>query len=499
MFLLGYDIGSSSIKASLLEADTGRVTASAVSPKTEMPIMAAHPGWAEQHPQVWWDHVVAATADIGKKVGGLLKEVAAIGVSYQMHGLVMVDQKRTLLRPAIIWCDSRAVEIGERAFADLGPRICLRRLLNSPGNFTASRLRWVKENEPAIFSRVYKFMLPGDYVAMRMTGEIQTTASGLSEGILWDFATGDIAKMVLDYFGIPADLVPRVVDTFSIQGDLTREAAFELGLRPGTKISYRAGDQPNNAFSLNVLNPGEMAATAGTSGVIYGVTAKAAFDPKSRVNSFIHVNHAPGHPRSGMIVCVNGAGILNRWLRDQLGPATDPDGYERMNTLAARIHPGSEGLMIFPYGNGAERTLENKAPGASMRGIQFNIHNRGHLARAVQEGIAFALKYGVEILRGMGLGVDTIRAGQANLFLSPVFAEIFAATTGARVELVRTDGSQGAARGAGLGTGFYKNVQEAFVGLEKAETILPAPNLVRIYQELYRKWAGILEKELGRG
>ena len=341
-------------------------------------------------------------------------------------------------------------------------------------------------------------MVPGDYIAMKMTGEIQTTTSGLSEGIFWDYPAEIVSEMVLDSYGIPHDLIPEVVKTFSVQGEITRPAAEELGLKRGVKVSYRAGDQPNNAFSLKVLNPGEIAATAGTSGVVYGITEQAAFDPKSRVNIFIHVNHTPGHPRYGALVCVNGAGILNRWLKNQCWALSRGKPYQAMNALAAKIPPGSEGLMVLPYGNGAERTLENKDLGASIHGLQLNIHTRSHLARATQEGIVFAMNYGVEIMREMGLTVETVRAGYTNLFLSPVFAEVFSAVTGARVELFQTDGSQGAARGAGIGAGIYKNIPEAFIGLKTVRTIEPDPQLGQRYREIYQNWVGILERELGK-
>jgi xylulokinase len=496
MFLLGYDIGSSSIKASLMEAASGKIIASAVSPKTEMTIRAEHPGWAEQHPEAWWKHVKSATAEIRKKARRKFGEVKAIGISYQMHGLVLVDRNRKPLRPAIIWCDSRAVGIGEQAFSALTPRKCLRRLLNSPGNFTASKLKWVMAHEPEVYARIHKFMLPGDYLAMRMTGEIQTTPSGLSEGVLWDYPRGAVAEMVLDFYRISGELIPPIVEPFSIQGDLTRSAAKELGLRRGVQVSYRAGDQPNNAFSLKVLEPGEVAATGGTSGVVFGVTDQTAFDPKSRVNTFIHVNHTPGNPRYGVLACINGTGILNRWLRDQCWDRSKGDPYRDMNRLGAKVSPGCEGLLIFPYGNGAERTLGNKDMGALIRGLQFNIHNRAYLARAVQEGIVLALNYGVDIMREMGLAVGTVRAGHTNLFLSPIFAEVFSAVTGAQVELLQTDGSQGAARGAGIGAGFYKSIPEAFVGLKTVRTVEPDPRLRGRYREIYQNWQEVLKREL---
>jgi xylulokinase len=492
-YLLGYDIGSSSIKASLIEAQTGKVIASATSPQTELEISAPQPGWAEQHPQVWWDNIKSATGAIKAKAGVNLQDVQAIGLSYQMHGLVIVDKNRKVLRPSIIWCDSRAVSIGDQAFSAIGKEICLKHLLNSPGNFTASKLKWVKEHEPQLYDQIHKAMLPGDYIAMVMGGEIKTTPSGLSEGILWDFLGQKPAAIVLDHYGINPGLLPETVPTFSVQGELTSQAAAELGLKPGTKISYRAGDQPNNAFSLNVLNPGELAATAGTSGVVYGVGNKPNYDSKSRVNTFVHVNHTAADPRYGILLCLNGTGILNRWLKTNLAGLS----YEQMNQLAATVPVGSKGLAILPYGNGAERTLENRNIGALVSGLEFNTHDRSHMLRAAQEGIVFALNYGLEIMREMGITITTVKAGDANMFLSPLFGEAFATVTGARVELYNTDGSQGAARGAGVGAGIYPNYQAAFAGLKTIRTIEPNQALAAAYRNAYEKWLAVLKQQLG--
>jgi len=493
MYLLGYDVGSSSIKASVMDADSGAVVASASSPKRELEIIARQAGWAEQHPQSWWEHVKSATAEIAAQ-GVALGKVAAIGISYQMHGLVLVDKKGQVLRPAIIWCDSRAVEVGRRALAELGRENCLRVLLNSPGNFTASKLKWVMDNELNVFAKVHKAMLPGDYIAMRLTGKINTTASGLSEGVMWDFQQQQLAQMVLDNYGIPAEMVADVVPTFSVQGELTTAAGQELGLTAGTPIAYRAGDQPNNALSLNVLDPGEIAATAGTSGVVYGITDKTNYDDKSRVNFFVHVNHDPQTPRYGVLLCVSGSGILNSWLKHNV--MSDGEDYDQMNEIAGQVPIGSEGLVVVPYGNGAERTLENKDIGASVHGLKFNIHGRGHLLRAAQEGIVFALNYGCEIMRSIGIDVTTVRAGHANMFQSPLFASAFATVTGTQVELYNTDGAQGAARGAGIGAGIYKTPADAFAGLNSVKTIEPDATAEPAYQEAYQRWRKVLEKQL---
>ncbi len=504
--LLGYDVGSSSVKATLMEGQTGKVLATATSPEKELEIVAEELGWAEQHPEVWWEHVRKATREIANSVQRTadrklnakrytLKDVEAIGISYQMHGLVVVDENKEVLRPSIIWCDSRAVHIGEKAAEDIGKEKCLKRLFNLPGNFTASKLRWVIENEPEVYSKIHKIMLPGDYIAMKMTGEIKTTPSGLSEGIMWDFESDGLAEFVLENYGISSKLVAETVPTFSVQGRLTAAAADELGLKAGTKISYRAGDQPNNALSLGVLEPGQIAVTAGTSGVVYGISDKKNYDQQSRVNIFVHVNHSQSSPRYGVLLCLNGTGILNSWLKHNF-ESGQPLDYDQMNKLAAKIAVGSDGLVILPYGNGAERTLENKNIGASVHGWNFNVHKKAHFLRAAQEGIVFALNYGLGIMRNMGIELKTVKAGNANMFLSPLFAEAFATITGATVELYNTDGSQGAARGAGIGAGIYSGAEDAFVGLEPVKTIEPNEKLTGAYQEAYKRWEDVLKRQL---
>jgi xylulokinase len=491
--LLGLDIGSSFVKAALVDAATGAPVALASAPDREMAIAAPRPGWAEQDPAEWWDNAVAAARAAVGRSGVPGTAVAAVGISYQMHGLVVVDRRQQVLRPAIIWCDGRAVEIGDRAFDDIGRLSCLARLLNSPGNFTASKLRWVKEHEPEVFASTAAFMLPGDYIAMRLTGRVATTASGLSEGILWDFLDGRISDDVLGVYGLSPALVPEIVPTFGDQGVVTARAAGDLGIAPGTPVTYRAGDQPNNAFALNVLEPGEVAATAGTSGVVYGVGDQATWDNESRVNTFLHVNHRPTTPRYGVLLCVNGTGALYRWLKGTMGEGLS---YGEMNRLALETPIGSDGIVVLPYGNGAERTLSNRDPGAAVSGLSFNRHTRGHLFRAAQEGIVFALNYGVDIMRGMGVEVRAVRAGRANMFLSPLFARAFADTSGAVVELFETDGAQGAARAAGVGAGIFPTFADAFSGLRASSRFEPDPATSPRYREAYQRWLAALNSHL---
>lgn len=494
MYLLGYDIGSSSVKASLVDAQSGKTVASDFYPRTEAEIIALRPGWAEQRPEQWWDCIRHATESVMAASRINPRDIAAIGFSYQMHGLVMVDKDLKPLRPAIIWCDSRGVPYGEKAFGDLGEEHCLSHLLNSPGNFTATKLAWVKENEPETFEKIYKIMLPGDYAAMRMTGRLCTTISGLSEMMLWDFKESRPAQFLLDYLGFPADILPEIVPTFSNQGTLTREAAEELGLAEGIPVCYRAGDQPNNALSLNVFNPGEVAATAGTSGVVYGVLGDVHYDPQSRVNTFAHVNHTPDTTRLGVLLCINGTGILNSWSKRVIAP--DGIGYADMNDLASKAPIGAAGVSVIPFGNGAERVLRNRETGASIHGINFLTHDRSHLLRAEQEGIVFSFMYGMEVMAEMGMKLSKIHAGHANMFLSPLFRNTLAGVSGATIELFNTDGSVGAAKGAGIGAGIYKDNNEAFASLERIETITPVEADRRAYADAYGRWKEILESEL---
>ena len=486
MYLLGCDIGSSSAKASIVECETGAICASEFFPKEEAPIIALKQGWAEQNPADWWAYLAAAVKGAMNKAGINGEDIKAIGISYQMHGLVLVDKKQNVIRPAIIWCDSRAVPFGEQAFEAIGKEKCLSALLNSPGNFTAAKLAWVKANEPELFSIVDKLMLPGDYIAMRMTGDAVTTVSGLSEGILWDFAAGKISSDVMNHYGFQPDIVPSIVPTFGLQGTLLASVAAELGLKAGTPVTYRAGDQPNNALSLNVLQPGEIAATAGTSGVVYGINDKANYDGLSRVNTFAHVNHSSEQTRLGVLLCINGVGILNSWVKRNI--AAEGLSYNDLNEAAKAIPPGSDGVSVLPFGNGAERMLENREENCSVHGLNFNIHRREHLFRAAQEGIVFSFKYGMDIMKQMGIDIRTIRAGNANMFLSPIFREALAGITGATIELYDTDGAVGAARGAGMGAGYYKSAEEAFASLKQIGLTEPDNSLSEAYNEAYLRW-----------
>ena len=494
MYLLGYDIGSSSVKASIVNAETGKCVSSAFFPKSEAEIIAVKQGWAEQRPEQWWEHLKQSTAAVLAESKVNPADIKAIGISYQMHGLVCIDRDHNVLRPAIIWCDSRGVPYGEKAFDELGHEKCLSHLLNSPGNFTATKLKWVKDNEPEVFERIDKIMLPGDYIAMKLTDRVCTTVSGLSEGMFWDFKNGRIADFLMEYLGFSSSIIPEIVPTFSVQGQVTAHAAAELGLAEGTPVCYRAGDQPNNALSLNVFNPGEIASTAGTSGVVYGVNGEINYDPKSRVNTFAHVNHTNEQTRLGILLCINGTGILNSWVKRTVAP--EGISYPAMNDLAAQAPIGSEGVSILPFGNGAERVLCNRETGCSIHGLNFLTHGREHLARAAQEGIVFAFQAGIDIMKDMGMEVRKIHAGHANMFLSPLFRHTLANVSGAVIELYDTDGAAGAARGAGIGAGIYASPSEAFATLHVIERTEPDAALTAATAEAYALWQRRLKAEL---
>ncbi|MCF0176840.1 MAG: carbohydrate kinase [Bacteroidales bacterium] len=482
MYSLGIDLGSSSVKLSLLDIESGKCVASATNPPKEAPISSPHKGWAEQAPTDWWKYLSDGMAELAAQCD--LSQVASVGISYQMHGLVAVDKDGTPVRDSIIWCDSRAVQTGADAFEAIGRKRCMEQLLNSPGNFTASKLAWVKAAEPETYARIWKFMLPGDYIAYRLTGKMSTTATGLSEGILWDFRAGERADFVAGHFGFDQSLFCDVVPAIGVQALCSAETQALFGIPEGTPVSYRAGDQPNNAFSLNVLEPGEIAATGGTSGVVYGVTDLPKADSESRVNTFLHV--APSsEQRMGVLLCINGCGIMNAWARKNVAPELT---YPEMNALADTVPAGSDGVLVLPFGNGAERVLGNRSTGARIVGLDLVRHSKAHLLRAVQEGIAFSFRYGIDIMRDLGLEPNVIRAGKANLFLNPMFRKTLASLTGARIELFDTDGALGAARGAALGAGIYKTARETFASLARLDVDEPEKAWSQPLEEAYAKW-----------
>jgi xylulokinase len=486
MYAIGYDIGSSSVKASIVNIDSGKVIAIGKYPESEMHMEAKCQGWAEQDPEMWWESICILTKTLLSENNLDAKQILSIGIGYQMHGLVLVDKNHQVVRPSIIWCDSRAAQIGEQALKDLGSAYCLGHLLNSPGNFTASKLKWVKENEPELFAKVHKWMLPGDFVAMKFTNEINSTVSGYSEGMFWDFKQNSTADHLLNYYGIPKEMMPDLVDTFSIHGRVTPDAAELSGLLAGTPVTYRAGDQPNNAMALKVLHPGDVAATGGTSGVVYAVTDKLDYDVQSRINGFAHINHTAEQKRIGQLLCINGCGILYAWMRKQV--AASGQTYETMEKQLNGIPVGSEGLMIFPFGNGSERILNDKMMGARIDNLQFNRHTQDHLFRAALEGIVFSFAYGMEILQSIGILPTTIKVGNDNLFLSDTFTSSMANLLQCNIEMYDTTGAVGAAKASTVAIGIYASIDEAIDDMKPIKiTEFRSDN--RQYIDAYGQWS----------
>jgi len=484
LYFIGYDIGSSSVKASLLDGETNQIICSTSYPPVEMEISAPQTGWAEQDPDLWWEYVVKTTKTLLAKSKIDPYKVSALGISYQMHGLVIVDHDYKPLRPAIIWCDSRAISIGEEAAKTIGIDKSLEHHLNTPGNFTASKLAWVRANEPETYEKIAAFMLPGDYIVTKMTEWVTSTISGFSEGILWDFKNHLTSDIILDAMDIDPTILAPLRRNIGNQGKLAEDAAKLLGLPEGTPITYRAGDQPNNALSLGVTEPGQIAATGGTSGVVYGVLDKLNYDPRQRVNSFAHVNHEENDPRIGVLLCINGAGIAYGWMKNQVNPGMS---YEDLSDAVDTVPIGCDGLVILPFGNGSERMLDNKQIGSCIHNLDFNRHKQAHLYRATLEGIAYAYVYGMSILKEMGINVNKMKVGNDNLFQSAPFSNTIATLMNCEIEVIATNGAAGAARGAAIGYGTYE-LQNAFDTLETVQTYSPNKHNKAAYQEAYDKW-----------
>lgn len=492
-YYLGIDVGSSSVKVGLVDKESGKRIHVVQAPKGEMSIGAPKKGWAEQSPEDWWLHVCTGIKEVLASSSVSPEEIEGIGIAYQMHGLVLLDAEGKLLRNSIIWCDSRAVPFGNDAYRKIGKDNCDTHLLNSPANFTASKLAWVKENEPKLFKRIHKIMLPGDYIAYRLSNQINTTISGLSEGIFWDFKENGISKAVLDHFGFSKGILPDVVPTFGKQSVVTKKGAKESGLKVGTPICYRAGDQPNNALTLNVFEPGEVAATGGTSGVVYAVTNNLSAKETSRVNNFAHVNYDGQSCKNiGKLLCINGAGIQYRWLLNNL----DLDSYDQMNELADSIAVGSDGLVVLPFGNGAERMLDNQDIGTRFVCLDLNRHTKAHMCRAALEGIAFAFVYGMEIMESDGIKPKTMRAGNDNLFRSSLFSTTIATLTTLDIAIFDTTGAIGAARACSLVNG-DKGIFEKYVQHDYLKTFTSKKDKAG-YIKAYQHWKQELEVALNK-
>lgn len=480
MIGIGYDIGSSFIKAALVDVKTGNPILRARVPEVEIPMQAQQQGWAEQDPNLWWEYLCKATQKLLAEAHIKADQISSIGISYQMHGLVLVDRDLNPLRKSIIWCDSRATPYGDKAFEKLGKTYCKDHLLNSPGNFTASKLAWVIENEPDLYNKTYKLMLPGDFLATKLSGVPQTTITGLSEGIFWDFKNDETSTSLFDYYQINQSLVPEIVDNFKLQATVSHSGAKATGLIAGTPITYRAGDQPNNAYTLGARSTGDVVATGGTSGVVYALTDRLSGEELTKVNTFAHINYQPKQKMFGKLLNLNGAGIQYRWLHQLMGQMS----YQKLNQMAAKAPIGSNGLKVFPFGNGAERILDNKIVNGHISNINFNIHDNNHLARATLEGIAFALIYGIEMLKNDGVVIENLKVGNDNLFLSDIFSKTIADTLGISIQMLEATGAEGAAKAGIAGEKGGQNNHKIHIN----KTIEPNPQSKNQSIDSFKNW-----------
>ena len=484
-FFLGIDLGSSSVKTCIYDIGSGKSIDSFTYPDSEMEIISEQDGWAEQDPNYWWECISHTFDHLREKND--FQSIRAIGISYQMHGLVVVDKKYNPLHNAIIWCDSRAVETGQKAEIEIDNDIFKMKTLNTPGNFTASKLKWLQDNKQDIYDKIHKIMLPGDFIVHKLTNKLTTTPMGLSEGIMWDFQSQAVSEDILDYYNIKNTLIPHVVDSIGDQGTVSDDMVERFGFGKDIKVSYRAGDQPNNAFSLNVLEPGEIAATAGTSAVIYSVTDKNITDLNNRINTFLHCLNSNTSKRNGLLLCINGSGIAYSWIKSLLKEKS----YKEMDIKSEKIN-SPEGIKFYPFGNGSERLFGNKKIDSHLLGLDFNKHNNNHIIRSVLEGISFSLCYSIELLRDFGVNVETVKVGKANLFLSKVFRESFVNSANVKLQMFDTNGAEGAARGAALGSGHYKDAKEAFGSLKLISEEIP--NGDNTYYDRYLDWKIFLNK-----
>ena len=481
-YLLGFDVGSSSVKASLVNADSGKCVATAFFPEKEAPIMAVKAGWAEQDPQMWWDNAKLSLKKIMVEAGATAEEIKAIGISYQMHGLVCVDKNLKALRPSIIWCDSRAVPYGEKAFKDLGADQCLSHLLNSPGNFTAAKLAWVKENEPENFKKIKKIMLPKDYLAYKLSGTFCTDYSDASGMLLLDVKNRKWSKEMCDICGITEDMLPKLFDSFEKVGELKHDLAAELGLRDGVVIAAGAGDNAAAAVGTGTVGNNKCNISLGTSGTIFMSSDSFAVDSNNALHSF---DHADGHFH--LMGCMLSAASCNKWWMDEILKTKDyADEQKGIDKL------GENHVFFLPYLMGERSPWNNPNARATFTGITMDT-TREDMTQAVLEGVAFATRDMYEVAKSIGVAPKRtmICGGGAK---SPLWRRMIANILNVEVDVPSCEEGpgMGGAMLAMVACGAYKSVEEAAAAIVKVDkTEKPDPELVAKYEARYQQFKTI--------
>jgi xylulokinase len=482
MYFLGIDAGTGGTRALILD-ENGRIAGSA----TEEHELFASPeiGWAEQRPEDWWRACGIAVQNALNNANIAGDEIACVGYSGQMHGAVMLDAADAVVRPALIWCDVRT----EKQCRDLTEKIGAERLIQltcNPAlpNFTLTKFLWVRENEPENWKRVRSVMLPKDYVRFRMTGERAIDVADASGTLLLDVSKRSWSREVLEAAEIDVSMLPALYESQEVCGKVSEAGARATGLKAGTPVVAGAGDQAAGATGMGIVVPGAVSATIGTSGVVFAATDRPALDSKGRLHTFCHAVPERWH----VMGVTQAAGLSLRWFRDQFGAGPDDgrDPYERLTEEAARVPAGSEGLLWAPYLMG-ERTphLDPNARGALI-GLTAS-HTRGHIVRAILEGIAFSLKDTFTLFEEMGVPVTRIRLGGGGA-RSALWRQIQADVYGQEVEIVATE--EGAAYGAAIlaavGAGKWGSVDAACNEIVHTEQrIAPQPEITKLLQERY--------------
>jgi xylulokinase len=456
MLLLGIDVGTGGSRAVVIN-ETGRIVASATV--EHEPFASPQTGWAEQDPDDWWRASVAAIREVVSRDNVSPEEIAAVGLSGQMHGSVLLNDRDEIVRPALIWCDQRSDKQCEQLTQQIGAEQLIKLTCNPAlTGFTLPKMLWVRDNEPETWQQVRSVLLPKDYVRFRLTGDKATDVADASGTLLLNVAERKWSHEMLAASEIDASLLPTVFESPEITGTISTSAAELTGLRAGTPVVAGAGDQAGGAVGIGIVQPGAVSATIGTSGVVFAATNSPALDPKGRVHTFCHA--IPG--RWHVMGVTQGAGLSMRWFRDQFGAGMgEGDPYDRMTEEAAQVESGSNGLLWAPYLMGERTPHLDPHARAALVGLTAS-HTRAHVIRAIMEGVAFSLRDSFEIFNEMQVPVETIRLGGGGA-RSALWRQIQADIYGRAVATVEAE--EGAAYGvamlAGVGVQTWSSVDAA--------------------------------------